>query len=305
MQNSSNMSKSEGDKKLNVQISEEKTSPDNDNLSNKVSSPDTDKANTLDTVNRKQHNQTGVAKKLSTTPDTGMPMDIGTPPRTDTPMNGTTPRSGMPMNGITPRTGMPMNGTTPRSGMPMNGTTPRSGMPMNGTTPRTGMPMNGTTPRTGMPMNGTSSGNIPLYPVNGQYMPPCTPYNTPMGVPLYPLYGYDNCEDLDRDMKYMKQIYPNTAKRIQREIDNECDKLEYDGSIMFDECPDKVSLERIIDRVYERVKDMDEVSEIGINSFSSDPRRRQQNLLRDLVTIVLLNEMFHRRRRRRSRRRWF
>ena len=44
MQNSSNMSKSEGDKKLNVQISEEKTSPDNDNLSNKVSSPDTDKA---------------------------------------------------------------------------------------------------------------------------------------------------------------------------------------------------------------------------------------------------------------------
>ena len=39
MQNSSNMSKSEGDKKLNVQISEEKTSPDNDNLSNKVSSP--------------------------------------------------------------------------------------------------------------------------------------------------------------------------------------------------------------------------------------------------------------------------
>ena len=294
MQNSSNMSKSEGDKKLNVQISEEKTSPDNDNLSNKVSSPDTDKANTLDTVNRKQHNQTGVAKKLSTTPDTGMPMDIGTPPRTDTPMNGTTPRSGMPMNGTTPRTGMPMNGTTPRSGMPMNGTTPRSGMPMNGTTPRTGMPM-----------NGTSSGNIPLYPVNGQYMPPCTPYNTPMGVPLYPLYGYDNCEDLDRDMKYMKQIYPNTAKRIQREIDNECDKLEYDGSIMFDECPDKVSLERIIDRVYERVKDMDEVSEIGINSFSSDPRRRQQNLLRDLVTIVLLNEMFHRRRRRRSRRRWF
>jgi hypothetical protein len=178
-------------------------------------------------------------------------------------------------------------------------------MPMNGTTPRTGMPMNDTAPRSGMPMNGTSSGNIPLYPVNGQYMPPCTPYNTPMGVPLYPLYGYDNCEDLDRDMKYMKQIYPNTAKRIQREIDNECDKLEYDGSIMFDECPDKVSLERIIDRVYERVKDMDEVSEIGINSFSSDPRRRQQNLLRDLVTIVLLNEMFHRRRRRRSRRRWF
>ena len=145
-------------------------------------------------------------------------------------------------------------------------------------------------------------GNMP-YNIDYIPMPKTAPYNTPMGIPLYPLYGYDSCEELDRDMNYLKQLYPNTAKRIQREIDDECDKLEYDGSVMFDEYPDKVTLDKIIDRVCERVKDLDEAPQVEINSYNT-PRRRQ-NLLRDLVTIILLNEIFNRRRRYRSRRRWF
>jgi len=160
------------------------------------------------------------------------------------------------------------------------------------------MPMDGTMPRSGMPQNGPANSPINYIP-----MPQVTPYNTPMGIPLYPLYGYDSCEDLDRDMNYLKQLYPNTAKRIQKEIDEECDKLEYDGSVMFDEYPDKVTLDKIIDRVYEKVKDLDETPQVEINSYYA-PRRRQ-NLLRDLVTIILLNEIFNRRRRYRSRRRWF
>jgi hypothetical protein len=125
-----------------------------------------------------------------------------------------------------------------------------------------------------------------------------------MGVPLYPLYGYDNCEDLDRDMNYLKQLYPSSARRILNEINNECDKLEYDGSVMFDEYPDRVTLDRIVDRVFERIKDMDEEPMMEANSVSFSNRRRQ-SLLRDFTTIILLNELFNRRRRHRSRRRWF
>jgi hypothetical protein len=257
----------------------------------------------------------GAIPPAGMTPRTGMPMNGTVPPA------GMTPRTGMPMNGavppagMTPRTAMPMNGAvppagmTPRTGMPMNGALPPAGM-----TPRTGMPMNGAippagmTPRTGMPMNGAipPAGMTPRngMPMNNISMPNNTPYSTPMGVPLYPLYGYDNCEDMDRDMDYLKQLYPNTAKRIQGEIDNECDRLEYDGSVMFDEYPDKVSLDRIIDRVYEKVRDMDEEPQVETKSIYYTPRRRQ-NILRDVINIILLNEIFNRRRRYRSRRRWF
>lgn len=235
---------------------------------------------------------TQMNRDRTTPPGTGMPMDRTTPPSTGMPMDRTAPPStGMPMDRDTAPS-IPPGVTTPRTGTPMNGSmTPRTGMPMNGgMTPRTGMPINGgMTPQTGMP-------NI--------FMPGNTPFNTPMGIPLYPLYGYDNCEDLERDIEYFMQMYPSSARRILDEINDECDKLEYDGSVMFDEYPDRVTLDRIIDRVYERVQDMDEISKIETyNVFFAPVRRR--SLLRDFISIILLNELLNRRRRYRRRRRWF
>ncbi len=216
----------------------------------------------------------------TTPPPVSMPMDRGTPPNMGTPTNrGTTPAT--PINrGTIP--GTPINrGILPPTTVPMNGPMQQ---PINA-------PTNGATPSAGMPMN-----NMP--------MPNNTPYNAPIGVPLYPLYGYDNCEDLDRDMNYIKQLYPTSARRILNEVNGECDRLEYDGSVMFDEYPDKISLDRIIDRIYEKIKDMEEAPQVKAKSVYYAPRGRQ-NLLRDFVNIILLNELFNRRRRYRSRRRWF
>jgi len=178
--------------------------------------------------------------------------------------------------------------------------TPGIGMPMDGgMTPGTGIPINGgMSPGTGMPMNGGINPNNIIMPIN-------TPYNNvPMGIPLYPLYGYDNCEDMEKDMNYFTRLYPNTARRILNEVNDECDKLEYDGSVMFDEYPDRVTLDRIVDRIYERVKDMEEASMAEAKNVYYTQRRRQ-SLLRDLVSIILLNEFINRRRRYRRRRRWF
>jgi hypothetical protein len=164
----------------------------------------------------------------------------------------------------------------------------------------------------GMPSQGTATVQppfitCPYYPgslYSNMYMPGNTPYNAPMGIPMYPIYGYDNSEDLDRDVEYMKQLYPYTAKMIQKEIDNECDKMEYDGSLMFDEYPDKTSLDRIVDRIYDKVKNIDEEPQVEAYSMYYAPRHRS-NFLRDIVSLILLNEIFNRRRHYRGRRRWF
>lgn len=274
-----------------MQESSQRSKTPNSATSGCIQSSETNNPPVTDTRDKKANNATEISIEKYSSQDIAKHINIGTPQNSNTSLDGTSPRTSMPINGTAPRTGIPMNGMTPRTGMPMNGTTPRTGMPMNSTAPRTGMPMNSTAPRTGMPMN-----NL--------YIPNNSPYNVPMGVPLYPLYGYDNCEDLDRDMNYFKQIYPNTAKQIQREIDKECDQLEYDGSLMFDEFPDRVSLDRISERVYDRLKDMDDEPSVEAKSFYHAPTRRQ-NLLRDFISIILLNEIFNRRRRYRGRRRWF
>jgi hypothetical protein len=148
--------------------------------------------------------------------------------------------------------------------------------------------------------------NYPPYQgIPNMYLPNANPYQAPMGIPMFPLYGYDNSADLDRDVDYMKQLYPRSAKRIQHEVDNECDKMEYDGSMMFDEYPDREALEKITDRIYDRIKEMDEEPQVEANSLYFFPPRRHQNHLRDIVSLLLLGELLNRRRRHRSRHRWF
>lgn len=220
-------------------------------------------------------------KNETTVPDRDIPNNRNITPENGTPSNnsGNQNRS-IPIDITTPPTNTPMNNrtSTPTPGMPMNNrtSTPTPGMPMNGM-PMDGMPMNG------MPMDG--------MPING--------------VPMYPLYGYDNSEDLDRDMEYFKQLYPRTVRQIQNEVDYECDRLEYDGSVMFDEYPDRVTLDRIVDRIYEKVESINETPAVEANNLYYPQRRRQNNLARDLISIILLNEFLGRRRRYRSRRRWF
>ncbi|MCH5267566.1 MAG: hypothetical protein J1E62_04395 [Lachnospiraceae bacterium] len=41
-------------------------------------------------------------------------------------------------------------------------------------------------------------------------------------------------------------LLPVEAKEIQRKVMEVCDKMEYDGSLMYDNYPDRVSVERIV-----------------------------------------------------------
>ncbi|WMJ85678.1 hypothetical protein [Anaerocolumna sp. MB42-C2] len=282
----------------------------------------------------------------------GMPGTAPTTPGMTTPPRTTTPGMTPGMPGTAPTTpGMTTPPRTTTPGMPSmpNITTP-------GSQPGTTAPAIPSTPgATSQNMafqsnvynkpryqesynNYVGNGNtdydysaFPVYGNNGMYMADMNPYRVPMGVPMMPLYGYDNCEDGDKDWDYMKQMYPVTAKKLLREIEDECDKLEYDGSCMFDEYPDKVYLGRIVDRIYTKFQYMEDENEISAESISSvksdydnkeksvksnqydvdwrrdrrDHRDRRPRWLRDLIEVLLFNEILNRRRRYRGRRRWF
>lgn len=55
--------------------------------------------------------------------------------------------------------------------------------------------------------------------------------------------------ETERDLQYLQQMYPADAKRMQKKVEEECDKLEYEGSMMYDEYPDRVSMLLICDRI--------------------------------------------------------
>ena len=138
------------------------------------------------------------------------------------------------------------------------------------------------------------------YTASNIYMTDISPYHVPLAVPMMPLYGYDNCEDATKDFDYMKQLYPKKAKLILSLIEEECDKLEYDGSCMFDEYPDRVYLGRLVDKIYNNLDTVKE-SSISDGITASD----STGWMRDMAEILLYNEMLERRKRYRGRKRWF
>lgn len=218
------------------------------------------------------------------------------------------------MSGYQP--GMQENGIQPgyQRRMPGNGMQPdyQPEMPGNGMQPGYGpwMPGNGMQPdyRPGMPGQ-----QMPMGP--GPAIPPFSETEqTPM--PYYQAYGYPVAfmeeQENERDMQRLKEMYPEVARDILKFVEDECDKMEYEGSMMFDEQPDRVMLSRIRDGIYDKVKDNHELTETDdkdeVFVMNQETRRRyppNKNWLNDLIEVLLFQEMYRRRCRHRNCRRWY
>lgn len=46
-----------------------------------------------------------------------------------------------------------------------------------------------------------------------------------------------SCERLYPDAEYLKTMYPNTLTPVYEKVADTCDRLEYEGSPMFDDFP--------------------------------------------------------------------
>ena len=72
-----------------------------------------------------------------------------------------------------------------------------------------------------------------------------------MGFPMQQMFTMEL--EYEQDMERMKSFYPEEARHVQALVEEECDKMEYEGSMMFDEYPDQVMLREICSRIYDEV----------------------------------------------------
>lgn len=113
----------------------------------------------------------------------------------------------------------------------------------------------------------------------------------------------------ERDLRTLQSMYPQAARTLLPYIEEECDKMEYEGSSMYAQYPDQTTIRNIQDRIYNQVKDQFDVQEEAPDEMLSmqfDRNRRDprgKNWLDNLVRVLLLQEMHHRRRRHRDMRR--
>ena len=107
----------------------------------------------------------------------------------------------------------------------------------------------------------------------------------------YPLPMYYEEEDtIIRDLEYLQQMYPAEAKRYQKLICNILDKLDYEGSMIYDEYPDKWQLYKLSRDILDRIKRAEEkdAPEVEIPA-------EKWEWIGDLVQILLFYEIYKRR----------
>ena len=102
------------------------------------------------------------------------------------------------------------------------------------------------------------------------------------------------------DKILMHSYYPHKAAMLQSYVEDACDRLDYEGSFIYDEYPDKQEIERVCGEICEKIEKNRQMqaSERRGNS-------RDWDFLGELVSTLFCQEMHCRRCRRNRCRRFF
>jgi len=120
-------------------------------------------------------------------------------------------------------------------------------------------------------------------------------------IPFYMTYPVRNSfleeAEYERDCRRLQEMYPRDARRIQTLVEQECDKMEHEGSMMFDEYPDRLLFRMLCRQICRALQDDEEMT------WNVIPDR--DHPLMQLIEVMLTQEMYRRRcRYRRCRRRY-
>lgn len=120
----------------------------------------------------------------------------------------------------------------------------------------------------------------------------------------YPNLGtglpYSNLQQEDsvmRDLEYLQQIYPEEAKRYQARISKILDKMDYEGSMIYDEYPDKYQLYNLADNILMILK-REANEEACTEGGEMIPIAEEKwEWLSDFIQVLLFYEIYKRRHR--------
>lgn len=135
-------------------------------------------------------------------------------------------------------------------------------------------------------------------------------------------YIYENEDRMLKDMEYLQQMYPMAAKKYQKKVSEILDRIDYIGSMIYDEYPDQMSLYNLAHSITETIrkeeqnKNFSENFEKTIKYSNSDDDKQSTEISNDsqfsdseekwewvlcIVQIILYYEIFKRRHQKKKR----
>lgn len=86
-----------------------------------------------------------------------------------------------------------------------------------------------------------------------------------------------------KDYEYLKRMYPREIRLIASVLEEYLDRYEYEGSPMYVQYPDAVTIYRIADEIFKK--------------FAFEGSEKERSKMKDMIQIMVCQEMYVRRRR--------
>ncbi|MBR6665756.1 MAG: hypothetical protein IKL22_08615 [Lachnospiraceae bacterium] len=115
-------------------------------------------------------------------------------------------------------------------------------------------------------------------------------------LPFYMTYPevtgrtYEQDRDVMRDLEYLQQLYPLEVKYFQRRVGEILDRMDYEGSIIYDEYPDRLGLERLLESIWTIIKKEEWEGESDISDSAET-----WEWIKALLFVLLNTEIYKRR----------
>ena len=115
-------------------------------------------------------------------------------------------------------------------------------------------------------------------------------------LPFYMTYPdvvsrYDERDrDVMRDLEYLQQLYPLEVRYFQKRVGEILDRMDYEGSLIYDEYPDKFGVERLLESIWTIIKKEEQEGESDISDNSET-----WEWIKALLFVLLNTEIYKRR----------
>ncbi|MCH5264303.1 MAG: hypothetical protein J1F02_00275 [Lachnospiraceae bacterium] len=119
-------------------------------------------------------------------------------------------------------------------------------------------------------------------------------FEQPAVPTLPPALGSAKLWEMEADNSYLKYLYPKIPQQISEFVEEQCDQMEYEGSMMFDVYPDKAYLQIMAAGILS-----------DFRKKYPDTYPEEDNLLRDIIEVILFHEIMYRRNRYRNHKRLY
>ncbi len=120
----------------------------------------------------------------------------------------------------------------------------------------------------------------------------------PSNIPLpyymtYPGYmGTGNEQEILQDLEYLQQTYPLEVKQYQQRVADILDKMDYEGSMIYDEYPDRYSLQKLAKTVTQIIRKESQEE----TTTDTDPQIEDKwNIIEGMIQVLVCNEVYKRR----------